>query len=555
MYKSKQKIIINSLKNQSKGDMEIMVDYRDNQVQNTSDAFSQTLKESAEYFMQNQQVNILGEGFRDVLTDTQVFHTYVDKLVEGLQANEEAQMRTLLENNRTTILQESAVAGIPPIASLAMPTIRKMWAKVALKYAVPTEPVKTPAFSVSFSKPYIKDAVTGAKHYLPESLRSMDNGLAEKLKLATTQHALPMDNTDLLAGVGASALAGDSIDRQFYLTSVVVTCKDAGGANPMDVTVAVKVKMDLNSRIYAEVSAKHTDGTVTTDVVMGSVNAEKGTVTAMALKGAVKSVGFLGYVSSEAHNRATNVSFEIERRDITIGTGEHIEASLPLEYLTDTMAMYNIDGASEVVDTMSNVTAQKVDQEIYRFLDACYQANPAYHGSFDIHPSIHFAGNPKEWLEEVKRVIDFYATKMKMETYYYQGYFVIVGNPLDTMIIPNVSWTFNHVTDSQNGVEVDYSVGAMSGANRYTIISSDLVPTGELTMFFVPLTNKFMTFKYYPYTFNIVHNYLNSQNPNVPSIMMTKRQTLEEYLPIICKIDILNNNGTIVASSEIAPNT
>src|SRR5699024_6521857 len=95
-------------------------------------------------------------------------------------------------------------------------------------------------------------------------------------------------------------------------------------------------------------------------------------------------------------------------------------------------------------------------------------------------------------------------------------------------------------------VEVDYSIGALSGSNRYTVVASDLVPAGELTMFFVPLTNKFMTVKYYPYTFNIVHNYLNTQNPNIPSVMMTKRHTIEEFLPMVVKIEIKNNDGSLV---------
>lgn len=522
------------------------VEYRTNQDSTLTDGFSQTLRESAEYFLQTQQVNILGEGYRDVITDTQVFSQYVNKLVEGLEATEEAQMRTLLENNRATVLQESAVASIPPITSLAMPTIRKMWAKIALKYAIPTEPVKSPAFSVSFSRPYIKDKVTGKKHYLPESLRDLNNGLAEKTKLSQEFHTLPLDSKDLLAEVGATAQAGDAIDRQFYITGVQIEVADAKGENPVTKEVTLKSKLDINNRLYADVTAKHTDGTVVTDVLMGGVDPERGTVNLASLRGKVKGVKFLGFVSSEAHNRATNVSFDIERRDINIGTGEHIEASLPLEMLTDTMAMYNIDGASEVVDVMSNITAQKVDQEIYNFLDASFTANPTYRGVFDVHPSPQFAGNPKDWLEEIKRVIDHQATKMKSQTYYYQGYFVIVGNPLDTQIIPNVTWTFNHVSDSKNGIDVDYSIGAISGANRYTIISSDLIPQGELTMFFVPLTNKFLTVKYYPYTFNVVHNYLNTQNPNIPSIMMTKRHTIEEFLPMVIKIEIKNNDGSLV---------
>ena len=523
------------------------VEYRTNHSQTMTDGFSQTLKEAATFFENTQHVSIIGEGFRDVVTDNQTFNTYVEKLTEGLDAQQEAQVRTLLENNRTVVLKEAAVAGIPPIASLAMPVIRKMWAKIALKYAVPTEAVSTPAFSVAFSKPYIEDAITGKKHYLPESLKDSNNGLAERQKLTEDLQAMPVVEFDILAEAGRPAEANNAIDRKFFVKEVVMEVLDSTGANPESKTVKVNTKIDINNRIYAEVSAKHSDGTITSDVVLGSMYAETGLVSATSMRGKVKQIAFQGWVSSEGHTKATNVGFEIDRRDITIGTGEHIEASLPLEFLNDTMAMYNVDGTAEVTDVMSNITSQKVDQELYNFIDASFQSKPTYKGKFNVHPAPQFAGNPKNWLEEIKRVIDHYATKMKSETYYYQGYFVIVGNPLDTQLIPNVSWSFNHVSDNQNGIDVDYSIGAMSGANRYTIIASDLIPAGELTMFFVPLTSKFMTIKYFPYTFNVVHNYLNTKNPAIPSIMMTKRHTIEEFIQLTAKIEILNNDGSITA--------
>lgn len=522
-----------------------MVDYRISQNKPMgNDEFNTTLKETYDFFKQKYQVNIIGEGIKDVFTDNGNFSNYVDKLVEGLEATEESQVRTLLESSKMNLLTESSLAGIAPISSLSMPTIRKMWAKIALKYAVPTEPVTLPSFAISFNKPYIEE--NGTKHYLPEALKISGNGLAEKVKLETKDLTVPMDNYDLLGPVSSSKATGDSVDSQFSIIELAVKCLDKSGANEETVVVKVNSKLDINRRLYLEVNAKHSDGTVTKDVVMGSVDLSQGTMTLMSLKSAVKTVKIQGYVSSEAHNKATNISFEIERRDISIGTGTHIEASLPIEFLNDTMALYNIDGAAEVIDLMSNVNAQKIDQEIYLFLNKAYEGTGGtYQGEFDMMPSASFAGNPKDWIEEIKRVIDFFATKMKTESYYYSGRFMIVGNPLDTMLLPNVTWTFNHVSDNQNGVEVEYSIGAMSGANSYQIISSDLIPQGELTMFFVPNTDRYKTFVYYPYTFNIVHNYLNTVKQNVPSVMMTKRQTLEEFLPIIGKIKIKNNNGSL----------
>lgn len=523
-----------------------MIEYRNEHNAYNTDAFSESLREASEYFKLEHDTNVIGDGFKDVLTESALFESYADRLTEGLDATEEAQVRQLLENSRRTILSESVTAGIPGLTSLTMPAIRKMWAKVALKYAIPTETVKTPTFSVAFNRPFIEDKALGKKEYLPEALRNSRNGLAEKRRIPADFFALPLVAKDLLAEAGVSASTGDSLDRQFFISGVKLEALDASGLNAEVVEVSVRSKVDINNRLYLEVAGKHSDGTVVEDVLLGTVDPAKGTVSLTSLQGKVKEVKFDAFVSSEAHTKATNVSFEIERRDITIGTGEHIEASLPLEMLQDTMALYNIDGASEVVDIMSNVVSTKLDQEIMNFLDDSFDANPTYKGAFDVHPAPQFAGNPKQWLEEIKRVIDFHATKLKSETYYHNGYFVIVGNPLDVDLIPNVSWTFNRVADAQNGIDVEYSIGAVSGANRYTIISSDLIPQGELTMFYVPTTNKFLTYKYYPYTFNVVNNYLNTQNQAIPGVMMTKRHTLEEFLPFIVKIEIKNNDGSLV---------
>ncbi|ALN97876.1 structural protein sp46 precursor [Bacillus phage vB_BpuM-BpSp] len=525
--------------------------YGDLMANRKDEGFNQIFKEAESYFKTNQQVNILGEGFKEIVSDQQLFNDYATHLTEGMDsAQETAEMLTLMENTRMAILQEAATGSIPGLTSLAIPTVRRMWAKIALKYAVPTQPVDKPTFSVTFNRPYILDNVTREKRYLPDALRDNKNGLAEIPKIKGDAYELPLNKYDLLADVGASFQTGDSLDRQFFLKSVIVKAEsaDKDDAKAEEKEVVLNSKSSIDNKLYADVKVTHTDGTVTTDTVLGHVDHERGTVSVTSFTGAVKSVKFLGYVSAESHNRSTQVSFEIERRDLSVGTGEHIEASLPLEMLQDTMALYNIDGANEVMDVMSNVTAQKVDQEIYNFLERTFEANPKYRGEFNVHPAPQFAGNPKEWLEEIKRVIDHYATKIVSEAYYREGFYVIVGNPQDTQIIPNVTWQFQRTTDQSNGIDVEYSIGALGGSNnRYTIVASDLIPQGKLTMFFVPLNDKFLTIKYFPYSFNVVKGgeYRNTMAPNIPSIMMTKRQTIESFIPLICEIEIKNNNGSL----------
>ena len=570
-----------------------------------TDGFSQRLCETQDYFAQRHQTNIIGKNFEDIITDNVLFEDYMSHLCEGFEATEAAQLREMADATRESILTES-LEGVQPYASLTMPILVKLWARLSLKYAIPTEPVTVPAFSVAFMKPYILGADGKTKHYLPESINMYDNELAELYKLPMNEgYFLNPDHdtadekpyasytiTDGVVVVSTSETpvetpAGEAkmgeillenggklekfnlftgstifdqkhptndarfaVDRKFVITDVYYPIIPAGGTDPVLTPVKVNAKIDLYRRIYADVYYTTFDKTgdliSEKDTIYGSVDLENGYMDLVSMSGKAGAIKVMAFLSSETHQKSTNVDFEIDKRDIEIGTGEHIESSLPLEFLQDVKAMYQVDGAAELIDIMSNVCAQKLDQRIWQFLERSYEGTEAqYRKSFNVYPSGHFAMNPSEWLNELKKLFDLLATQMRSDYKCYNGYYVIVGNPIDTNILPNVSWSFNSVNDQQNGVEVQYSIGAISGANKYTIISSDLIPQGSMTMFFVPTTDKFKTFEYYPYTFNVVKNYLNTVNPNVPSIMLTKRDTLEEFVPIIAKIIIKNNDGSV----------
>lgn len=588
-----------------------------------TDAFSRRLTETQDYFAQRHQTNIIGKNFEDILTDNVLYEDYMQHLTEGFEATESAQIREMADCTREQILTES-LEGVQPYASLTMPILVKLWARLSLKYAVPTEPVTVPAFSVAFMKPYILGADGKTKHYLPESINMQDNELAELYQLpmnsgfaqntsydgdtstfdwylnidsvVLTEKGWPANAADPKKIEGATVVnftpgtpvtgatpfkkgeillapggklekfnlftgskifdqkhpkndARYAVDRKFVVTDVYYPIDADGSGTYVETPVKVNIKVDLYRRLYGDVFyTTYENGELVSkkDTVFGSVDLENGFMEFCSMSGAATRIRVMAFLSSETHQKSTNVDFDMDKKDIEIGTGEHIEASLPLEFLQDVKAMYQVDGAAELIDIMSNVCAQKLDQRIYQFLMRAYEGTEAqYRKSFNVYPSGHFAMNPSEWLNELKKLFDLLATKMRGDYKCYNGYFVIIGNPIDTNILPNVSWSFNSVNDQQNGVEVQYSIGAISGANKYTIISSDLIPQGELTMFFVPTTDKFKTFEYYPYTFNVVKNYLNTVNQNVPSIMLTKRDTIEEYVPIIAKVIIKNNDGSV----------
>jgi hypothetical protein len=283
---------------------------------------------------------------------------------------------------------------------------------------------------------------------------------------------------------------------------------------------------------------------------------KSGKATFAALGGAVALTCYAG-VSSEYNEESWSVGFDIARQDIDIPTGQHINAPLPIEALNDMMALYQIDGTKETVDLMTNIFAMKLDLEILDFIRDSLANRPSNEAfqegygeasgfclTFDCKPAAGFAGSPKAWREEIKPMIDHLAQKIKNETYLQAGVFTIVGNPIDVQILANVDWSFRGGQGgNMDGVEVDYSIGTYVGANAYKVIASTQVPQGALYILFTPSGETQMTYKYYPYTFSTEMGYVDPNRSRVPSIMMTKRHTMYEFMPAIGAIVIENNNG------------
>ena len=501
-----------------------------------SDGFSAILREAHEFFNENNIQMV--SGFNEILAEETLFESYKERLNAGLSADEAEQLEQIMENARVDILKESSINGIAPIAGLSMPTVRKMWLKTALKNGIPTEAAKYPMFKISYLLPYLLDE-KNEKHYLPEALRTPETTLGEKVRL--TQEWIELstyaDGVNLIELSGGST--DDVIDPIFFIESVKL--ED-------DTVMNLNVKLSLDKQIYKQFTLK--DDTVET--LFGSVDCMTGDMLITSFKQKVKAVKVKGWFSSENNQRTTTVSFEIKTHDVNIGTGSHFDALLPIEMLQDTMALYNIDGSAEMVDIMSQTIANKLDQEIYQFLKQSFESAPVqYAGEFDVKPMAGFAGTPTEWRKELKTTIEFWGTKMKQVTAYNKGYFVIMGNRLDVNLLPDINWTFRGAVSEKGGVTVDYDLGAVTYNNAFQIIASDLMPQGELRMFFVPTENDKMTYKYFPYSFNVERGYRSPKNVMLPSLMCTKRHTIEELIPCQCVIRIKNNDGSLINSYAI----
>jgi hypothetical protein len=534
-----------------------MISYIQHNHTVVSDGFSQMLRSAQEEFSENYNINIIGQGIEEVIHDQTMFEAYKGKLLQGLTADEAQTLDTLFDGARQSALTSESMASIQPISSMNWPMLRKFWPRVGAIHAIPTEAVKKPTFDLSYQLAYVMDGDRN-KIYLPEGFRNggAANGVGERPELSSDPITIPVMNTDLMAAVGATKAAGDEIDIDFFIIGATVEVTDVAGANPESVVVALSAKMDsLSGMFSANVSAEHSDGTVNTDVVHGSIDRYEGTATMSAVLGKVKSLKIKGHLNTSNSNRVENVGYEINTRRVNIGTGPRLAAPLSTEWLQDLMAMYSVDGFLKVQETMTSFLAQKLDLEADNFLQRILDENKndptrtEYSRNFDVRPSASFTGSPKEWREEMKTVVDHLAITMRNESSFTGGKFSMIGNPLDIQLIPNNDWIFNSSTEDRAGVSADYNVGAYSGANSYRTVATPNSRNGKIKILFQPTDPEQMSVKFYPYAYNVEqgNGYRDPNNPNLPSIQISRRHTFEVMTPLVGEIVVKNNDGSLPA--------
>lgn len=510
--------------------------------------YDEVLTEASEYFGM-RGISITGEGFREVATDPALLEEYIEMLLDGIEdAGRREQMRQLLFNANNTILAEASINGITPIASLSMPVIRKLWPKFNLKDALYTEVAKTPRFAITYQRPYMfRSDRPNEKIYLPDDSFDRVEGRRKDPLMREKVSVLIDTTTGETSASLRDQLKGQPLDKDVKIMI------GADGGNGFVAEYTYKV-MPINGSAHIVHEGVH---------YFVAVDFETGDVTVATVGDSPKQVLVEGFISEEFNEYGWSVSFDVERKDIEIPTGQHINAPMPIEWIQDNRALYNIDATKEVIDLMTNIVSQKLDIEVLEFLNAEYAkvadkldpyGEPKFERVFDLRPAAGYAHTTQSWREELKPIIDDLAIMIKDSTYFNEGKFSIIGHPRDIYLINNIYWyraDEENGTNRVDGVDVEYVRGTYKGVYNYEIFSSLNCQQGEITIIFTPTTKLQMTYKYYPYTFNVEYKYLDPNRPHVPSVMMTKRHTFASHTPAIGKIYILNNDGRSMYKSTV----
>ena len=314
-------------------------------------------------------------------------------------------------------------------------------------------------------------------------------------------------------------------------------------------------------------------------------------------------VEFEMQLNQQLNENVLEVGFDITDREVNIPTAQHLAAPLPEEYLTDLLRMFDIDGVSKAVDLISNTIAQSADLEGLEFLSPGRfnhanlrqtNANPGWSKvpgkwvrNFDCRQSSVFTGSPVEWRQTLRPIIDNLAMRIMNDVRFFQGYFVILGNPIDTALLQSSDWQFtDEVSDEMGGVPITYRVRrTIGGAYPYLVVDSQNEPqrdmeisdyfqdnqtrmsqqqtttpgaggvlaatykprvTGVLRLFFIPTSPDQVSYRMFPYSFTVSNNN-DYRNPNaefVKSVVAHRRYVFDSFTKTMGIINILNNDGS-----------
>lgn len=569
----------------------------DNLNLNLNSKTSNAVIHEAGEFFREQGYSVVGNGFGEVVGDPRLSQSYINALCEGIEdANRRAEMSQLLNNAAEQTLLNESLNGISPLSSLSMPVVRKLWPKCVMKDAMKTIVATAPIFTIAYTKPYLSkidaDGVEIRKE-LPRGVFTHDADGAYETPYAASwgedrviekEIALAAANTFVEAElIAKNKLAKTPLDKELELVELKYTAQGA------ERSVFIGKKVGLEPVIIADIEtpalAAVTEGSaqdavksmkgqviVRVDFANGVANAAFiGTIPAAEVAaspapayGAITGVKVVlrARKSSEWNEEGWDVMMDIARQEVTIGTGEHLNAPITVSYLQDAKALYNIDALAEVADLMTNTFAQKLDYELINFMIECFLKRPknsaypvadGYHAMgehlyrFDVKPAAGYAGSPTAWRSEIKTVIEHAATKLMTETYLQSGTFVIVGNPLDTALLKETDWQYKQGNSGNiDGTDINYTTGVFQGTYVYKVISSINFEPGKLILSFIPSGDKQLCQAYYPYSFTMEkgNGYRSPNHSLVPNLMMTKRHTYYEFMPCTALIAIENNTGT-----------
>jgi len=433
-----------------------------------------------------------------VILDDDVFNYYVERLSEGLEGRDKDDFKILAENTRIHLLEVSVASRINPYESLAMPVLRVFYPKLVIKEAVTVSPMDKPETVKAFIRAYFSPANSTTQYQAPVTSTDISGGPSIGTPVTATMQ-VPQSAFDVLAIAGTTS-TNAHLERDFEITGV-----SNDGTTYVNVSIVPAVEGHFSSSVTILASND--------DVISGQVNYLAGTVAISNVNGVANFIRYQVTCSLEENRINPNLNISIDKvrlyaRDRQISTNWSINME------QDIKVLFDLSIQAEVVNILGQQIATDVNREVINALSVANSTlNAATHtGAFTRTPPASYLWGQKYWHENIVSELNQLSGQIYNDTNMGEGN-TIMCNPLDSAILEDIN-TFEYTGTSDVNGDLGYRSATVVGS-KWKVLTSSIVPQGEMIILFKPVEEIKCVYLYCPYVPAVLHPYPLGYTPSL----------------------------------------
>ncbi len=566
-----------------------------NEIQNTG--FAKLISETRDYFANTHGVDVCTEsGYADAMRNPKLKSEYETRMfgdVATVDANVHAAM-IMNHNNSIEDVEElggrgeialkavmlgdmsleSNVSGnISAFSALNAGVIKGVYGKSALPELTVLDPLQVPYKDFTYKIPYMQ-AADGTK-VNPAYGNSKGFGL-KSITLDTSGSDVDADACitandfnifDLSVGLGKGQFY--AIDASSEL--VGIKTDDSGTIEIQDVRVRGVEKLNGATQIH-EFTAQVQVGAETATVII-TLGYKSGDGTWMTNKPAlVKGIKMDLKTTSENNKSSWTVGNEDYTLNFEVPMGEHYMIDTPVELVKDFKKNNPQGWVAYATSLVTHHFAQQINIQGIDMIDKSYASGGSVSGkipneilrsqnvaAFDFHANlVSHADDPTKLASTMlRKAMSKTAAGIQEYTRLEDGYWTVMGDKTSMLELPDFEATVSKSMGGSNEEKYgfkNYSTFAMSvlGMQRAKCASLPELSEGDhaktLISFFNSTDPQRPTYRFHPYCILTGKGYNNPNNPNVPSIMITRRVMFQDYLPMQYRVGIEGSSGQEIAN-------
>ena len=435
-------------------------------------------------------------GFKNILANDNKFDVYVRSLSEGLNAKMSKDFKMLAQNTREKLLENSTFQ-LNPYETLTLPVLRIFYPRLIARELVTVAPIDKPDVVKSFLIPLFNTYGNTTPQQGPVYT---DVSMQPSVPISQGAVANVPGTTNILQTLNLT-------NQQAHIQKDFTIYQVADGSGNLQ---QVNIQPTVDGTIASSTSINGVS-----DTLLGTVDFYNGTVELTSANGSIAKAYYTVSISLEQNVINPTVTLDIQKIRMPV-EDRQITAQWSIQFEQDVRALYDLDVQAELVSVIGQQIQLDIDRQIVNDLIATTSSAlvPASHRmQFTKTPPPSFTWGPKMWNENILPIFSQLSAQIYTDTNI-KAANMIAANPVDAAILESIE-EYSYVGTGSDGGDLGYREATIAGG-RWKVITSPVVPQGQMILTYKPDVEMQSVYYYSPYQPAVLTPY-----PMAPTPAMT----------------------------------